>query len=36
MPPYAPEIAGESNLGDFGCDEKKPTYEVKKPSQLFY
>ena len=36
MPPYAPEIADEENLGDFGCDEKVPTYEVKKVSELFY
>lgn len=35
-PPYAPWDIEDNQLGDFGCDEKSPCHEVKKPSELFY
>jgi len=36
IPPYAPEIADETNLGEFGCKDKKHQRRIKKPSELFY
>lgn len=34
-PPYAPFEADESNLHEFGCNEKKSSIRISKPSELF-